>query len=111
MAFNADMPDWAFSVGLGQRMALPPTTEQVVELYTKSPISKPIIRPLLLFTGGKDVRVPISSAQTIHSFIKYQGITKSELYHFPNCGHVPIDTLEIVEMGIITFEWLNNLLG
>jgi acylaminoacyl-peptidase len=54
MVYTNDIPDWGFAEALGISGRLPPTEQEIAKMYEASPISKQIVRPVLLGVGMRD---------------------------------------------------------
>lgn len=107
MAFTTDIPEWCFAEANNSELRLPPTADELTNLYKRSPIAFPIIAPILIIHGEKDQRVPVTQAKEVYKVMKTSGVPVKMLI-YPEDGHALASHKASIDIIINTLLWIEE---
>jgi dipeptidyl aminopeptidase/acylaminoacyl peptidase len=110
MSLTTDINDWCFAEALGTTHSLPPTVEQYARMYEQSPISSPIIRPVLLNVGAKDLRCPPAQSVEVYKTLKYNGVDV-KMCIYPEDNHGLPSLKASVDTMLQTVQWFRKYIS
>lgn len=112
MALSTDMNEWPFALANNSNPAYPPDVSQIMQMYEKSPICyfDRVKCPVLLATGGVDVRVPPACTLEMYKVLKAMG-NDVKLLWYPNDGHAFAGKATALDLATNTFVWIQEKLN